>query len=410
VWRIVRRSGACPIIRGSSRARRSSPTTRRYVEQGTRHSNTPNWCRRLHGSPPPVYSWRERIQPYGSTRGTPAMSDHHQPPCPAFAPTRPRPEPRRRAPRPSHLAAATRMEPRLQRAVAAAAARGVTAERVAERDALCAAYPVLRGAVRASGGRGQGLLVDQDRRRRPAGQNTPAPPKPPASSPASHRAPRTRKSCCRWCRHSGPVEQARGTARGAARSVHQTQCAGGEDRRGPRDRAVGALRPLLHVELSSGCGVRGWGGSVQVILNKIFGYLPGRIASFVMNLHTFPKEIYLSRSDPPTLPAYRSSRRTCLGRSQASRPPATRGGRCGRQLLPRLSVLKVPSACRFVNVERTDCGRVLLPRLTGWSRCARRREASETAPAARNGWGRCEAVSAGSGHIAPCGRGLEAGM
>jgi len=36
-------------------------------------------------------------------------------------------------------------------------------------------------------------------------------------------------------------------------------------------------------------------GGQQVILNKIFGYLPGRIASFVMNLHTFPKEIYLSR-------------------------------------------------------------------------------------------------------------------
>jgi hypothetical protein len=35
--------------------------------------------------------------------------------------------------------------------------------------------------------------------------------------------------------------------------------------------------------------------STQVVLNKIFGYLPGRIASFVMNLHTSPKTIYLSR-------------------------------------------------------------------------------------------------------------------
>jgi len=32
-----------------------------------------------------------------------------------------------------------------------------------------------------------------------------------------------------------------------------------------------------------------------VVLNKIFGYLPGRIASFVMNLHTAPKTIYLTR-------------------------------------------------------------------------------------------------------------------
>ncbi len=48
---------------------------------------------------------------------------------------------------------------------------------------------------------------------------------------------------------------------------------------------------------AAGCGVGagGVGCGVQVILNKIFGYLPGRIASFVMNLHTFPKEIYLSR-------------------------------------------------------------------------------------------------------------------
>mmetsp|Transcript_25591 Transcript_25591/g.52062 ORF Transcript_25591/g.52062 Transcript_25591/m.52062 type:complete len:494 (+) Transcript_25591:220-1701(+) len=36
-------------------------------------------------------------------------------------------------------------------------------------------------------------------------------------------------------------------------------------------------------------------GGQQVVLNKIFGYLPGRIASFVMNLHTAPKKIYLSR-------------------------------------------------------------------------------------------------------------------
>ncbi len=42
-------------------------------------------------------------------------------------------------------------------------------------------------------------------------------------------------------------------------------------------------------------GVLSSWGRGQVILNKIFGYLPGRIASFVMNLHTFPKEIYLSR-------------------------------------------------------------------------------------------------------------------
>ena len=38
------------------------------------------------------------------------------------------------------------------------------------------------------------------------------------------------------------------------------------------------------------------------MLNKIFGYLPGRIASFVMNLHTCPKEIYLSRCPPPPPP------------------------------------------------------------------------------------------------------------
>ncbi|EKX50659.1 hypothetical protein GUITHDRAFT_161860 [Guillardia theta CCMP2712] len=36
-------------------------------------------------------------------------------------------------------------------------------------------------------------------------------------------------------------------------------------------------------------------GGQQVVLNKIFGYLPGRIASFVMNLHTSPKMIYLTR-------------------------------------------------------------------------------------------------------------------
>jgi len=36
-------------------------------------------------------------------------------------------------------------------------------------------------------------------------------------------------------------------------------------------------------------------GGQQVMLNKIFGYLPGRIASFVMNLHTHPKQILLSR-------------------------------------------------------------------------------------------------------------------
>ena len=36
-------------------------------------------------------------------------------------------------------------------------------------------------------------------------------------------------------------------------------------------------------------------GRQQVVLNKIFGYLPGRIASFVMNLHTSPKTICLSR-------------------------------------------------------------------------------------------------------------------
>jgi len=36
-------------------------------------------------------------------------------------------------------------------------------------------------------------------------------------------------------------------------------------------------------------------GGQQVVLNKIFGYLPGRIASFVMNLHTSPKTIFLSR-------------------------------------------------------------------------------------------------------------------
>ena len=36
-------------------------------------------------------------------------------------------------------------------------------------------------------------------------------------------------------------------------------------------------------------------GGQQVVLNKIFGYLPGRIASFVMNLHTSPKTICLSR-------------------------------------------------------------------------------------------------------------------
>uniref|UniRef100_A0A7S4M002 6-phosphofructo-2-kinase domain-containing protein n=1 Tax=Guillardia theta TaxID=55529 RepID=A0A7S4M002_GUITH len=36
-------------------------------------------------------------------------------------------------------------------------------------------------------------------------------------------------------------------------------------------------------------------GGKQVVLNKIFGYLPGRIASFVMNLHTTPKSIYLTR-------------------------------------------------------------------------------------------------------------------
>jgi len=36
-------------------------------------------------------------------------------------------------------------------------------------------------------------------------------------------------------------------------------------------------------------------GGQQVVLNKIFGYLPGRIASFVMNLHTSPKSIFLTR-------------------------------------------------------------------------------------------------------------------
>ena len=42
------------------------------------------------------------------------------------------------------------------------------------------------------------------------------------------------------------------------------------------------------------------------MLNKIFGYLPGRIASFVMNLHTCPKEIYLSRCPPPPAPTRRA--------------------------------------------------------------------------------------------------------
>jgi hypothetical protein len=46
------------------------------------------------------------------------------------------------------------------------------------------------------------------------------------------------------------------------------------------------------------CALNSSYGWWQVILNKIFGYLPGRIASFVMNLHTFPKEIYLSRCAP----------------------------------------------------------------------------------------------------------------
>ena len=52
------------------------------------------------------------------------------------------------------------------------------------------------------------------------------------------------------------------------------------------------LDPVLDKEYS---WIKSVDGGQQVVLNKIFGYLPGRIASFVMNLHTSPKTICLSR-------------------------------------------------------------------------------------------------------------------
>lgn len=53
-----------------------------------------------------------------------------------------------------------------------------------------------------------------------------------------------------------------------------------------------SLDPVLDKEFS---WIKSVDGGQQVVLNKIFGYLPGRIASFVMNLHTSPKTICLSR-------------------------------------------------------------------------------------------------------------------